>query len=188
MSNIRNRRHWQRKQSGLTANRKVASSIPGSSMSVEVSRSKTPHPNCSRRAGCRLAWLTLQSQTVLIMKLWEQKVLRLGGSRLVLLLCPTMAKYFIAASKYIPARSLFKWLLFKPRMGKGFAGQTSAQRPLFCWSLCFFFYIPNKCNNAFLQLSILSFNKEMHFFNAEPGTGWLHTGSVEHTKPKLVLT
>ena len=28
------------------------------SPSVEVSLSKTPHPNCCRRAGCRPAWLT----------------------------------------------------------------------------------------------------------------------------------
>ena len=37
---------------GLTCNRKVAS------LSVEMSLSKTPPPDCSRRAGCRLATLT----------------------------------------------------------------------------------------------------------------------------------
>ena len=45
-------------RAGWLVNRKVASSIPGasSSLSVEVSLSKAPHPECSRRAGCRLAW------------------------------------------------------------------------------------------------------------------------------------
>ena len=36
-------------ESGLTGNRKVAGSIPGSSqVSVEISLSKTPNPNGSR--------------------------------------------------------------------------------------------------------------------------------------------
>ena len=34
--------------------RKVASSIPGSSRSVEVSLSKAPHPDCSRIKVCAL--------------------------------------------------------------------------------------------------------------------------------------
>ena len=46
----------------MAGNRKVASSIPGSSwLSVEVSLSKAPNPNCSRRAGCHHAWLTTPS-------------------------------------------------------------------------------------------------------------------------------
>ena len=47
---------------GLAGDSKVASSLPGSSqLSVEVPLSKAPNPNCSRGAGCRLAWLTPQS-------------------------------------------------------------------------------------------------------------------------------
>ena len=43
----------------MAGNRKLASSILGSSeLSVEVSLSKTPHPDCSRRSGCHPAWLT----------------------------------------------------------------------------------------------------------------------------------
>ena len=49
---------WLRRESGSTGNRKIASSIPGSSRCVEVSLSKTPNPNCSWRAGCLPAWLT----------------------------------------------------------------------------------------------------------------------------------
>ena len=43
----------------VTARLIVRSPAPPSS-SVEVSLSKTPHPNC-RRAGCRLAWWTAPS-------------------------------------------------------------------------------------------------------------------------------
>ena len=44
---------WLRRLSGLAGNQKVASLL-----SVEVSLSKTLHPNCSQIAGFRLAWLT----------------------------------------------------------------------------------------------------------------------------------
>ena len=46
---------------GLAGDRKVASSIPGSSwLSVEVSLSETPHPDGPRRTGCRPAGWTPQ--------------------------------------------------------------------------------------------------------------------------------
>ena len=47
---------WLTRHSGLAGNQKVASSITRAlpSVSVEVSQSKTPHPDCSHLAGCRL--------------------------------------------------------------------------------------------------------------------------------------
>ena len=52
----KNGQQWaQEVEQGLTGDRKVPSSIPGSSsLSVEVSLSETSHPDCSRRTGSRL--------------------------------------------------------------------------------------------------------------------------------------
>ena len=48
-------------RAGWLVTRRLLVQSPAPPQSVEVSLIKTPHPNCCRRAGCRLAWQTLLS-------------------------------------------------------------------------------------------------------------------------------
>ncbi|KAK0133814.1 Sperm flagellar protein 2 [Merluccius polli] len=93
----------------LSGNRKVAGSIPGW-LSVEVSLSKSPHPNCSQQAGCCIARLTPPSVYE-----WVDRPLGMAGKRDAELKLHKLSQRYEEQARQLKERSEMAQLLQEQR-------------------------------------------------------------------------